>query len=60
MPVRFSGEIKTLMEYVGWKNVQSALRYVEEGNPFARTNRLLPITCIKLDTSERATGEETF
>lgn len=28
--------IKTLMEYVGWKNVQSALRYVEGSDPFAR------------------------
>lgn len=29
-------DIKTLMEYVGWKNVQSALRYVEGSDPFAR------------------------
>lgn len=29
-------DIKTLMEYVGWKNVQSALRYVEGADPFAR------------------------
>lgn len=28
-------DIKTLMEYVGWKNVQSALRYVEGTDPFA-------------------------
>lgn len=28
-------DIKTLMEYVGWKNVQSALRYVEGADPFA-------------------------
>jgi integrase len=29
-------DIKTLMEYVGWKNVQSALRYVEGADPFAQ------------------------
>lgn len=29
-------DIKTLMEYVGWKNVQSALRYVESVDTFAK------------------------
>lgn len=29
-------DLKTLMEYVGWKNVQSAMRYVEAADPFAR------------------------
>lgn len=29
-------DIKTLMEYVGWKNVQSAMRYIEGVDPFAR------------------------
>lgn len=29
-------DIKTLMEYVGWKNMQSALRYVDGADPFAR------------------------
>ena len=29
-------DIKTLMTYVGWKNVHSALRYVEGDDPFAR------------------------
>jgi integrase len=29
-------DIKTLMEYVGWKNVQSALRYVDSADPFAK------------------------
>ncbi|NEX63343.1 site-specific integrase [Noviherbaspirillum galbum] len=28
-------DVKTLMEYVGWKDVQSALRYVEAADPFA-------------------------
>ncbi|MHA3084460.1 site-specific integrase [Acinetobacter sp. ANC 5383] len=27
-------DVKTLMQYVGWKNVNSALRYVEAANPF--------------------------
>jgi hypothetical protein len=29
-------DLKTLMEYVGWKNVQSAMRYVEGADPFAK------------------------
>ena len=29
-------DLKTLMEYVGWKNVQSAMRYVEGADPFVR------------------------
>ena len=29
-------DLKTLMEYVGWKNVQSAIRYVEAADPFLR------------------------
>jgi len=29
-------DIKTLMTYVGWKNVDSALRYVEGADPFVR------------------------
>jgi integrase len=37
-------DLKTLMEYVGWKNVQSAMRYVEAADPFAkrRIERALP------------------
>jgi integrase len=31
-------DIKTLMEYVGWRNVQSALRYVEGSDPFAQAS----------------------
>jgi integrase len=27
--------MKTLMEYVGWRNVQSAMRYVDAADPFA-------------------------
>lgn len=29
-------DIKMLMEYVGWKDMQSALRYIEAKDPFAR------------------------
>lgn len=29
-------DLKTLMEYVGWKNVHSAMRYVESADPFAK------------------------
>lgn len=29
-------DLKTLMEYVGWKDVQSAMRYVEAAEPFAK------------------------
>ena len=29
-------DIKTLMEYIGWKNVQSAMRYVDSADPFAK------------------------
>jgi len=29
-------DLKTLMEYVGWKNIQSAMRYVDGADPFAK------------------------
>lgn len=29
-------DIKPLMQYVGWKNVPSALRYVDSADPFAK------------------------
>ncbi len=29
-------DLKTLMEYVGWKNIHSAMRYVESADPFAK------------------------
>lgn len=29
-------DIKTLMEYVGWKNIQSAMRYVDASDPFSQ------------------------
>jgi len=30
-------DMKTLMQYVGWKSVQSAMRYVDSIDPFAQT-----------------------
>jgi len=37
-------DLKTLMEYVGWKNIQSAMRYVDGADPFGknRIERMLP------------------
>lgn len=37
-------DLKTLMEYVGWKDVQSAMRYVDAADPFAkhRIERAMP------------------
>ncbi|MBF8179780.1 site-specific integrase [Herminiimonas contaminans] len=39
-------DLKTLMEYVGWKNIQSAMRYIDGADPFVK-NRieagLLPV-----------------
>lgn len=29
-------DLKTLMQYVGWKNVQSAMRYIDSADPFTR------------------------
>ena len=29
-------DVKSLMEYVGWKDVQSAMRYLDGSDPFAR------------------------
>lgn len=29
-------DLKTLMQYVGWKNVQSAMRYIDSADPFAK------------------------
>ena len=29
-------DLKMLMEYVGWKNVQSAMRYIESADPFTK------------------------
>ncbi|OGB21540.1 MAG: hypothetical protein A3I66_00200 [Burkholderiales bacterium RIFCSPLOWO2_02_FULL_57_36] len=39
-------DLKTLMEYVGWKSMQSALRYVDSADPFAqqRIELMLPST----------------
>ena len=29
-------DVKALMEYVGWRDVRSAMRYIDGGDPFAR------------------------
>ncbi|MHB1524647.1 MAG: tyrosine-type recombinase/integrase, partial [Candidatus Dormibacteria bacterium] len=29
-------DVRALMEYVGWKDVHSAMRYIDGGDPFAR------------------------
>lgn len=33
-------DIKTLMKYVGWKDVQSALRYAASADPFAKMKQI--------------------
>lgn len=37
-------DVKTLMEYVGWKDVQSAMRYVDAADPFARQRAALVLS----------------
>ncbi len=37
-------DLKTLMEYVGWKNMQTALRYVDAADPFAMHRATQPMT----------------
>ncbi len=29
-------DVKELMEYVGWKDIRSAMRYIDRADPFAR------------------------
>ena len=43
-------DLKTLMEYVGWKNVHSAMRYVESVDPFAkqRIERTMPTVLTRI------------
>lgn len=35
-------DIKTLMEYVGWKDMKSALRYIDVKTPFSNVTPILP------------------
>lgn len=35
-------DVKTLMEYVGWKDVKSAMRYIDASNPFSNALPKLP------------------
>lgn len=48
-------DLKTLMEYVGWRNVHSAMRYVDSADPFARQRieRSLPAPDAQLSPQER-------
>lgn len=42
-------DLKTLMEYVGWKNIQSAMRYIDGADPFCKERieaGLLPLELI--------------
>lgn len=43
------------MEYVGWKNVQSAMRYVDGADPFGkdRIGRALSTVALQLPDVER-------
>jgi integrase len=45
-------DVKTLMEYVGWKDVYSAMRYVDSGDPFARhrINESLGLEAARLES----------
>lgn len=40
-------DVKTLMEYVGWRDVQSAMRYIESSDPFAAMRQRSPRTSSK-------------
>jgi integrase len=40
--------LKTLMEYVGWRDVQSAMRYVQAADPFAPIRQPLLYGALKL------------
>jgi len=38
-------DVKDLMEYVGWKDIRSAMRYIDRADPFVRhriESRLMP------------------
>jgi integrase len=49
-------EMRALMEYVGWKNIHSAARYVESQDPYHRAmlERLLPEQPATLGTADEA------
>lgn len=47
-------DVKALMEYVGWRDVASALKYIESSDPFARhriETALSPIATAQSETS---------
>jgi integrase len=41
-------DLKTLMEYVGWRDVQSAMRYVDAADPFGRLLGNMPAQTLDL------------
>lgn len=42
-------DIKTLMEYVGWKNIQSAIRYIDSADPYSQ--RRIELDLSRYDTN---------
>lgn len=47
-------DIKSLMEYVGWRSAQSAMRYIDSGDRFARYRAVPPL---RMSTSPAATDK---
>lgn len=45
-------DLKTLMEYVGWKNIQSAMRYVDGADPFSKKRIERMLTPLVQESSE--------
>jgi integrase len=50
-------DLKTLMEYVGWKNVQSAMRYVDVADQFSRLRIEASLLSSKLDLTNKSSRE---
>jgi integrase len=48
-------DVKALMEYVGWRDVHSAMRYMDGGDPFARQRieASLPVSATSLPIASR-------
>jgi integrase len=41
-------DLKTLIAYVGWKDVQSAMRYVDAADPFGK-QRVSNRSCVRVE-----------
>ena len=48
-------DIKMLMEYVGWKDVRSAMRYIDAADPFAQHRIEAALAPITVPSSPAAT-----